>query len=642
MKEVTNNGAVRLFCEGTNYKAYEYFGAHRQNDGYVFRVWAPNATEVYVTGLFNGWSEADPMTRIHGDGIWEAHVAADRFGDGYSYKFKFKTPLGDLYKCDPFAFYSEVSPETASRFFDLSGFRWSDSKWMRQRKSRFTREKLMSQPINIYEVHAESWKRHDNGTFLSYRELAEELAPYAVQMGYTHVELLPLSEYPFGGSWGYQVTGYYAPTSRFGTPHGFMEFVDIMHSAGIGVILDWVPSHFPLDPHGLCEFDGGCVYEYESEDMKELPGIGTRRFDVSKNEVQSFLVSNVMYWAEMYHIDGIRTDSVASMLYRSFGKEEGQWTPNIYGDYRCLEAVDFFRKLNSAMVTFYPDVLMIADETTFWSDVTNFEREGLGFSMKWNMGWIENTMAYAAMEPAVRRANHTNITVPMLSAYAEKYVLPVSHNEVVHGKGSFLNKMPGDYDSKFNGAKAFMTYMMTQPGKKLMFMGGEIGQFDEWNHSQSTQWFLLDFEKHAKYQLFCAELNNLYLQTPALWENDGGWEGFSWIDAESREQSTLSYRRIDKSGNEVVVVLNFSDADIDGFTVGVPYSGTYEEILASDNERYGGSGKLNGKVKTVAETKNGYEQSLKIMLPSHGACIFKCVRKSAPGRRTAKASEAKR
>lgn len=636
MKGQKKERAVYLFHEGTNYRAYEYFGAHRDEKGYVFRVWAPNTDAAFVTGLFNGWSEDDPMTKIDEAGIWEARVAADRFGDGYNYKYKFRTPDGDIYKCDPYAFYSEKPPETASRFFDISGYNWTDGKWMKQRKGKFTREKVMSQPMNVYEVHAESWKKHYNGTFLSYRELAEELAPYAVQMGYTHVELLPISEYPYGGSWGYQVTGYYAPTSRFGAPHEFMEFVDIMHKAGIGVIIDWVPSHFPKDQHGLCEFDGGYVYEYQGDEMMEQHVVGTRRFDVARPEVQSFLVSNVMYWAEYFHIDGIRTDSVASMLYLNYGKQDGDWTPNVYGDHRCLEAVDFFRKLNSAMVTYYPDVLMIADETTFWSDVTNFSREGLGFSIKWNMGWVENTQSYAMTEAANRRLCHEKITFPMLSAYAEKYIIPISHNEVVHGKKAYLNKMPGDYDQKFSGARNFMTYTMTQPGKKLVFMGAEIGQFDEWDHNSSVQWFLLDFEKHAKYQLFCAELNNLYLQTPALWENDGGWEGFSWIDAESREKSILSYRRIDRSGNDVIVVFNFSDEDYEDMLVGVPYGGTYEEIIATDDERYGGSGKVNGKVKTLNEIIHGYEQAIRIRLAGHSSAIFKCIRKAAPRKKPVK------
>ncbi len=629
MKDNLVNMAPYLFHEGTNYKAYEYFGVHRQGDEYVFRVWAPNTEAAFVVGLFNGWSEGDPMKRLDDAGIWECRIGCDRFGNGYGYKFMFKTPEGHIYKCDPYAFFSETPPEIASRAFELSCFDWNDGAWMKTRKNKYTREKVMSQPLNIYEVHAESWKKHGDGSFLTYRELAEELAPYAVQMGYTHVELLPVSEYLFGGSWGYQVTGYYSPTSRFGTPQDFMAFVDIMHNAGIGVILDWVPAHFPKDAHGLCEFDGGYVYEYQGADRMESADWGTRFFDVGRPEVQSFLVSNAMYWAELYHIDGLRVGAVSSMLYLDYSRQEGEWTPNIHGGNGSLEAIAFFRKLNHAMLTYHPDVMMIAEESTQWADVTNFERNGLGFTMKWNMGWMNYTLGYANLNSYLRKYNHDKITYPMTFAFSEKYVLPVSHDEVSHGKGSLVSKMPGDYDEKFNNAKLFMTYIMTHPGKKLSFMGNEIGQFDEWNCSDSVQWFLLDFDKHAKYQLFCAELNNLYLKTPALWENDGGWEGFSWIDFENHDNSIIAYRRTDKSGKEIIAAFNFSSADFENYTLGVPFVGIYEEILASDDARYGGSGHLNGKVKTDFKAAHGFEQSIKITLPAYGACIFKCVRKAA-------------
>ncbi len=633
MKPVLANNALQLFHLGTNYKAYEYFGSHRIGNSYVFRVWAPNAEAAYVTGLFNGWSEKDPMKLVDEAGVWEARIPSDRFGHGYAYKYKFKGPGGEVYKCDPYAFFFEVIPKNDSRYFDVTGFEWNDSAWMAARKNKYSREKVVSQPVNIYEIHAESWKRHNDGSLYSYKELAEELAPYAVQMGYTHVELMPIAEYPFSGSWGYQTTGYYAPTSRMGTPYDFMRFVDIMHNAGIGVILDWVPAYFPKDSHGLCEFDGGLVYEYQDTSRMEKTEKEIRYFDVGRPEVQSFLISNAFYWTEMYHIDGIRTSSVTPMLYLDHDKPEGGWQPNIYGDHRCLEAIAFFRKLNSAMLTSHPDVLMIAKEDTSWLDVTNFEREGLGFSLKWNADWSTQMLEYAAMDPYFRSFNHHKITIPMMYAYSEKYVITVSHNDVVNGKKSFISKMPGDYDQKFNGAKAFMTYLMTQPGKKLTFMGCDIGQFDEWNCNESVQWFLLDFDKHAKYQLYLAELNNLYLRTPALWENDGGWEGFSWIDVSNRAQSILAYRRIDKAGNEVVVVMNFTPIDREGIYIGVPFAGTYEEILASDDERFGGSGKLNGKVKTADVQAHGFEQSLKLTLPAHGACIFKCIRKAAPKRR---------
>jgi 1,4-alpha-glucan branching enzyme len=378
------------------------------------------------------------------------------------------------------------------------------------------------------------------------------------------------------------------------------------------------------------EFDGGYVYEYQGADRMEQADWGTRRFDVGRPEVQSFLVSNAMYWTEMYHADGLRVDAVASMLYLDYGKRDGEWVPNVYGNNRCLEAISFFQKLNSAMVTYHPDVLTIAEESTAWADITTFDREGLGFSMKWNMGWMNDTLSYACTDPYFRKWNHDKITFPMCYAYAEKFILPISHDEVVHGKGSFINKMPGEYDQKFAGAKAFMGYMMCQPGKKLMFMGGEIGQFAEWNYEKSIEWFLLDYDMHAKFQLYCAELNKLYLETPALWEMDGSWDGFCWIDADNREESILSFRRIDKHTGEVVVVLNLTPVCREGYEIGVPYAGTYTEIFASDNERYGGSGRLNGVVKTTGEEKNGYEQSIKVDLPGNSICIFKCTRKAPP------------
>lgn len=622
------NGAAYLFHEGTNYNTYDHLGAHFENGEYVFRVWAPNAEKAFVCGLFNGWSEDDPMEKIEDGGIWECRISNDRFGDGYAYKYKFLTPHGDIYKADPYAFYSELPPETSSRFFNIDGFNWTDSAWLEHRKTRFTREAVSSQPINIYELHAASWKRHEDGSMLSYKELAEELVPYILQMGYTHIELMPVSEYPFDGSWGYQVTGYYAPTSRFGDPHGFMEFVNIMHRAGIGVILDWVPAHFPKDGHGLCEFDGGYLYEYQGKDRMEQADWGTRRFDVGRPEIQSFLVSNAVYWAKKYHIDGLRVDAVASMLYLDYGKRDGEWIPNIYGDARCLEAISFFQKLNSVMVNYYPDVMMIAEESTAWPDVTSFERGGLGFTMKWNMGWMNDTLSYAKEDPLFRKYHHDKITFPMMYAYSERFVLPISHDEVVHGKASFLNKMPGDYDMKFSGAKLFLTYMMTHPGKKLTFMGSEIGQFTEWDYKSSVEWFLLDYEKHSRYQLYVAELNKLYLDTPALWEQDDGWAGYSWIDADNRDLSVISYYRYDKHGDSVIVVLNFTPVERQSFRVGVQNSGEYKVIMNSDSECYGGSSKPEDAIiKSDSVQWNGMENSISLTLPPLGALVIKCTKK---------------
>ena len=628
MEKLQNNAAPYLFHEGTNYFAYEYFGAHFEDGEYVFRVWAPNANAAYVTGLFNSWSKDDPMYLVNDAGIWECRISPDRFGDGYNYKYLFENNGRDIYKSDPFAFYSELPPETSSRYYNIEGYCWNDEKWMKERKKKFNRQHVSAQPINIYEIHLESWKRHEDGTLLSYKEIAEELAPYVIQMGYTHVELLPITEYPFDGSWGYQVTGYFAPTSRFGTPKDFMEFVDIMHTAGVGVILDWVPAHFPKDAHGLCEYDGGYLYEYQGADRMEQADWGTRRFDVGREEVQSFLISSAQYWADKYHIDGLRVDAVASMLYLDFGREDGDWIPNVYGDNRCLEAIAFFRKLNSALVTNYPDVMTIAEESSNWPNVTTFDNEGLGFTMKWNMGWMNDTLSYAELDPIYRKYEHSKLTFSMMYAYNEKYVLPISHDEVVHGKKSFLDKMPGDYDTKFAGARTFMTYMMTIPGKKLNFMSNEIAQFSEWAYKKSVEWFMLDYPMHARYQLYCARLNHLYLDNPCFWEQDDSWAGFCWIDADNADESIISYRRFDKKGRELTVILNFTPVRRDGFRVGVGYSGSYEEVLSSDSVCYGGSGIENGIMKSDNIPCNGHPYSIVADIPPMGALIIRCKRKN--------------
>ncbi len=630
MKNQFEIASPYLFHDGTNYRAYEYFGAHRQGDEYVFRVWAPNTTAAFVTGLFNSWSESDPMEKVDDGGVWECRIGRDRFGDGYGYQFKFKSPDGDIYKCDPYAFYSELAPQIGSRFFDLSGYAWSDDTWMKARKKKYTREKISSQPLNIYELHAESWKKYGDGYYLTYKDLAEELAPYAVQMGYTHVELLPISEYPSGDWHGHEVTGYYSPTSRFGSPHDFMDFVNTMHKAGIGVIIDCAPAYFPKGPYGLCKFDGGYAYEYRKESGHDGADPKEACFDVAVPEVQSFIISNAMYWAEQFHIDGIKYGDIAAILSLDFNVADCRYSFDIYGNRGPFEAAAFFRKLNNAMLLYYPDVLMIAEDSSRRSDVTSFAGNGLGFSLNWNLKWMESTLEYASADSVFRRMICSRITEPLSYAYADKFILPFAHSQVVFGKRSLISKMPGDYDEKFSGTKAFMTYLMTQPGKKLSFMTNEIAQFDEWSHNDSVQWFLLDFDKHAKFQLFCAELNNLYLKTPALWENDGGWEGFGWIDLESCGDDIISYRRIDRSGDEVIAVFNFSSVDAKDYMMGVPFAGVYQEILSSDDTRYGGAGKKNGKVKTVGAAKHGFDQSLRITLPAYGACIFKCIRKASP------------
>lgn len=631
-KQKQDELAQYYFHQGSSERAYEYLGAHRDGSEAVFRVWAPNASAVSVCGDFNGWNpEQDRMTRVTKGGIWEARLHAERVPQGALYKFVLQNGDRLLYKADPYGFFMQCPPETASAFYDIEGYSWHDSGWMKYRKKHFTREKVMEQPLNIYEVHLGSWKRHGDGTVLSYVELAHELAPYVKQMGYTHVELMPVSEHPFDGSWGYQVCGYYAPTARYGTPKDFMAFVDVMHEAGIGVLLDWVPAHFPKDAHGLYEFDGQPLYEYQGADRMEHRGWGTRRFDVGREEVQSFLISNAVFWLEKYHVDGLRVDAVASMLYLDYDRAPGDWVPNVYGDNRCLEAIAFFRKLNTALAARYPDVMTVAEESTAWANITGFENDGLGFSLKWNMGWMNDTLAYALEDPLWRRDHHNRITFSIAYAFSEHFVLPISHDEVVHGKKSFLDRMPGEYEQKFAGSRVFLAYMMTHPGKKLLFMSSEIGQFREWDFAGQVEWFLLDYDMHAKLQLYVAKLNRFYLEQPALWERDQAWlDGFEWIDADNREQSILSYRRKDARGKELIVLLNFLPVRRDQFLLAVPFEGTYEEVFNSDTVEFGGSGALNpGIHKTEPCMLRGYGNAIRITVPPMGAAVFRCVRKAA-------------
>ena len=622
------NLAPYLFHQGTNFKAYEYLGVSRVGEDFVFRVWAPHATEAFVIGDFNGWSEETPMTRVTDGGIFEAAVSGKCFGIGSLYKFKLKTPHGDRYKADPYGRYMQKPPETASVYFDTEGYEWRDAGYLAWRKKE-AKKPLMSRPLNIYEVHLGSFKRHADGSYLTYRELAEELAPYAKQMGYTHIELMPVMEHPFDGSWGYQVCGYYAPTARFGTPNDFKAFVDTMHEAGIGVILDWVPAHFPKDAHGLYEFDGTLLYEYQGTDRMEHRGWGTRCFDLGREEVQSFLISNADYWISQYHADGLRVDAVASMLYLDYDRAPGEWVPNVYGDNRSLEAIAFFKKLNAHIRGAYPDVLMIAEESTAWGNLTSFDGDGLGFSLKWNMGWMNDTLSYAEDDPIYRKFNHGKVTFSLTYAFGEKYVLPISHDEVVHGKKSFLDRNPGSYEQKFAGARLFLAYMMTHPGKKLLFMGSEYGQFREWDFENELEWFLLDYPMHAMMQHYTATLNHLYLATPALFERDDGWHGFQWIDADNCDQSVISFRRIDKNGGQVVVLLNFTPVTRENFRVGLPFRGHWQELLSSDDTAFGGFGTETKKVfKTEDIPMHGFEQSAALTLPPLGALILRCSRKT--------------
>ena len=641
MKEIKerSDAAEYYFHQGTNFHAYEYLGSHPTDGGRrVFRVWAPNAHAVRLVGDFTSWTDGIKMERVSEGGIWECTLDAGIVSEGDAYKYEITGANGVKLKSDPYGTYAEIPPATATRIYDVEGYCWRDAGWLKCRREKAG--KMYAEPMNIYEIHLGSWKRHDDGEPYSYSELAAELAPYVKQMGYTHIEIMPVAEHPFDGSWGYQVCSYFAPTSRYGTPKDFMAFVDSMHEAGIGVILDWVPAHFPKDAHGLYEFDGQPLYEYQGWDRIEHGGWGTRRFDVGRNEVESFLISNATYWIEKYHVDALRVDAVASMIYLDYDRLPHEWVPNVYGDNRCLEAIAFFRKLNAHVKGAFPDVLMIAEESTAWGNVTTFENGGLGFDMKWNMGWMNDTLSYVERDPVHRKYHHDEVTFSMTYSFGERYVLPISHDEVVHGKKSFLDKMSGDYWQKFASTRAFMGYMMTHPGKKLMFMGGEIGQFREWDYAGQIEWFLLDYDLHARLQRYVAELNHLYLRSPALWQIDGSWDGFRWIDADNRDASVLSYRRIALDGKELIVLINFTPVAYEDFRVGVPEGGNYKEIFNSDDERFGGSGVVNTALRPAEQIPyNGLDYSINLRLPPLGVTILEIEKKTE--KKTEKKMEAK-
>ena len=617
--------AAYLFHQGTNFHAYEYLGMHIEGESIVFRVWAPNADYVSVCGDFNFWNrDADPMTRTTEGGVWELKIPASRIEMGQCYKYCIRNKGKEFLKADPYGFSMQRPPETASLICDISGYTWRDEGWMNYRKETFNRANYLAQPINVYEVHLGSWKKHEDGSYYSYAELAGDLAPYLKQMGYTHIELMPISEHPFDGSWGYQVCGYYAPTARHGSPKDFMAFVDAMHEAGIGVILDWVPAHFAKDAHGLYEFDGQPLYEYQGWDRIEHEGWGTRRFDVGREEVQSFLISNAVYWLKEYHVDALRVDALASMLYLDYDKRPGEWVPNVYGENKCLEAIAFFQKMNGYLAANYPDVMTIAEESTSWANITGFENNGLGFSYKWNMGWMNDTLSYVQEDPLWRSYHHEKMNFSILYSFSEHYMLPISHDEVVHGKKSLLDRMAGDYETKFAGARTYLTYMMTHPGKKLLFMGSEIGMFREWDHDGEIEWFLLNYDMHAKYQLFISRLNQLYLENPELWELDESPESFVWIDPDNREQSIFSYRRIAKNGEELLIYLNFLPVERENFLAAVPEEGEYEEIFNSDAIEFGGKGVLNrGTLMSEECMLREYTQAVSITLPPMGAVVLK-------------------
>ena len=600
------------FLRGECTDAYRWFGSHKNNGRQVFRVWAPNAKSVSIVGDFNNWAPKADMCEAIGCGIFEAELQP--LNTYENYKYAVETQSGEiLFKSDPYAFHAETPPGTASKIYDISGYAWGDSKWRDSRKTVVP----YNSPINIYEVHLGSWRRNADGTVLDYVTVAEKLSEYVLDMGYTHIELLPISEYPFDGSWGYQVSGYYAPTSRYGTPHDFMKFVDIMHQNGIGVILDWVPAHFPKDAFGLWNFDGTHCYEYADPKKGEHKEWGTAVFDYGRGEVQSFLISNAVYWIEQYHIDGLRVDAVAAMLYLDYNRRDGEWTANKYGGRENLEAIDFLRRVNSAVFKANPAALMIAEESTAWPMVTKPDYDGgLGFNFKWNMGWMNDMLRYMSLDPLFRKFNHDKLTFSFFYAFSENYVLPLSHDEVVHGKCSLISKMPGDYAEKFSSLRAFYAYMMAHPGKKLLFMGQEFAQFIEWDYSKQLDWLLLEYDKHRQMKGFVRELNRRYKQTRALWEVEDSWDGFSWISSDDNEQSVIAFLRQDKDGNQTIAVCNFVPVERTGYRIGVPKSGTYKVVLNTDDEVFGGNGCLTEKsFRSQKQPMHGFENSIELHLP---------------------------
>ncbi len=608
---------VYLFHQGTAAKAYELMGAHpamiNGKQGYTFRVWAPNAQKVAVAGDFNGWDPAGfPMEKITAQGIWQAFIPDLKEYSAYKYII-IDAQGNQLTKTDPYSFHMETRPGTASKIYEVDHYQWNDSKWRKKQETNSP----YSTPMNIYEVHLGSWKKYEDGHYFNYEKLAEELIPYVKEMGYTHLELMPVSEYPFDGSWGYQVMGYFAPTSRYGTPEGFMSFVDACHEAEIAVILDWVPGHFPKDSNGLYRFDGSNCYEYDDDLKNEHIEWGTRIFDWGKNEVRSFLISNAMFWMDKYHIDGLRVDAVASMLYLDYGRKDGQWRPNVNGGRENLEAVSFLQDLNKTIFQFYPNALMIAEESTSWPMVTKpVDVNGLGFNFKWNMGWMNDTLQYMKTDPLFRKGAHNNLTFSFTYFFSENFILPLSHDEVVHGKNSLVNKMPGDYESKFANLRTYLAYMMAHPGKKLLFMGCELAQFIEWDFKKELDWNLLDFEMHKKFKEFVKELNHFYLKSSELWEQDDGWEGFQWIEPDDSDNNIISFRRINKKGRDLIIACNFSPVDRTNYRIGAAKKGIYTTVFHSGLEKYGGTCE-NKMKKITAEpiTQNGYDYSIKVDLP---------------------------
>lgn len=609
---MSNNMAEYLFHEGTNYHSHKFLGSFLEGDACTFRVWAPNARRVFVTGEFCSWyPHTYEMKLINDKGIYEIQIHGVSQFDAYKYVIVTQSGV-ELWKADPYAKHAETRPLTASKVYSLPEYRWNDKKWMENRTIPY------HQPMNIYEVHLGSWKHSEEGKELSYKELAHKLVDYVKEMHYTHVELLPITEYPYDKSWGYQTTGYFSPTSRYGIPEDFMYFVDTCHQNNIGVILDWVPGHFTKDAHGLYEFDGTCCYEYSDTRKIEHEGWGTRVFDYGRNEVKSFLTSSAVSWIEDYHIDGIRVDAVSSMLFLNYCRDEEKCARNIYGGFENLEAIDFIKNLNLYVKENYPGVIMIAEESTSYAKVTAaVEHGGLGFDFKWNMGWMNDSLDYLETDPFFRKGVHNKFTFSMHYAFSENFILPISHDEVVHGKKSLLDKSPVPYEDKFANFKAFLGYMYAHPGKKLTFMGIDIAQFIEWDEERELDWLLMLYPKHVFTHRYVKELNKYYKSTPALWENDSDWDGFRWHVVDDNNNNVFAFSRRDRSGKEVLVVSNFSNQVLKNYEIGVDTWGSYKIVLNTDAKKYDGIAITNRNLKTINKEKNEFKYTLGVNIPSY-------------------------
>ena len=608
-----NDFPLYLFYQGKNYESYKFFGVHIRKKGrgkiFTFRVWAPNAVSVSVVGDFNNWDRNSDKMELIADGVWEAEIT--RLNQFDAYKYSIETKDGRiLMKADPYAHHFETRPGTASKIFE-SSYEWNDAEWFEKKKENI----IYKSPVNIYEVHLSSWKKYPDDNFLDYTSFAKEIIPYLKKMSYTHIEFMPLTEYPYDGSWGYQVTGFFAPTSRHGTPDDMRKMIDLFHEAGIGVILDWVPAHFPKDEAGLYEFDGTCCYEYTDDRKKEHKAWGTRVFDYGRAEVCSFLISSANYWFDEFHVDGLRVDAVASMLYLDYDRRDGEWTANINGGNENLEAVEFLQHLNEAVFSKHPDALMIAEESTAWPLVTRpTDIGGLGFNFKWNMGWMNDMLSYMSLDPIYRAFNHDKLTFSFFYAFSENYILPISHDEVVYGKCSMINKMPGTDEQKFSSYRAFLAYMTAHPGKKLLFMGQEFGQEKEWNFKEQLDWGILEREQNKNLLKFTEKLNKFYVSNPPLWENDDSWNGFSWISNDDYKQSVIAFRRIDDNDEEIIAVCNFVPVERKDYRIGVPFKGRYKLVFNTDAEEFGGSGVTETSFKSEAEPMHGFDDSISMTL----------------------------